>query len=526
MLQFVGSAPGSGSACGSCAAQKAATNAPWREARAGRDERVAVRGWRASVEMSANPLSQVMSRALEALVRSDSRNGDRVSRVLVLGATGKTGSLVVEALRELAPALSVSAGSRSARDNADVAWDSQVDRVAVDVTDIKSITDAVRKTQPDAIVWAVGSRTPREVDAEGVAKAVAVFGDSPAGKRLRANQARVLFDFASNGRAHERFSPLDDVIMGGVSASRVERDPVEKGGLGAAFRGYVSLEQNGGFCQARAQWSRMSPLNLSGFDGIELTVRGDGRRYKVNLKNTSEPEFVFQASFDTSAGQLQRVRLPFADFLPTKRGKLAYTDGSELFSDALELSNITALSLVVSKIDTSGMANAAFVPGEFQLELGSINAYRAITPRFVLLSSAAVTRPFWSEEDKAAYAFASAIPIVKLNPGNVLGEKLRGEDAVRASGLPYCVIRATGLNDKEQPAGSQLVLTQGDRAVGRIHRRDLARGIAYALQSSSAAFKTFEIESKPPRAMQTPQEIESDFRRLELDSRIQMYPEH
>uniref|UniRef100_A0A7S0XHU6 NAD(P)-binding domain-containing protein n=1 Tax=Erythrolobus madagascarensis TaxID=708628 RepID=A0A7S0XHU6_9RHOD len=483
------------------------------------------------VRMAANPLGQVLSRALDALSgSSSSSDGSRlqsIASVLVIGATGKTGSEVVRSLREMNPNLRVFAGCRdgSAQERG-VSFDEQIDMVSVDVTEEGSITGAIQKVKPDAIVWTVGSRTPREVDAEGLAKVVAAFSESASGRILKSSRTQYLFDFTKNGgAAASRFSPLDDVIMGGVSASRMDRDPISSGGLGAAFTGYVSLDQNGGFCQARAQWSPSSPLNLVGYDGIELVVRGDGRRYKVNLKNTAEPEFVFQASFDTIKGERLRVRLPFSDFLPTKRGKLAYTDGSSMYSDTLALDSITAFSLVVSKIETGGMTNSAFAPGEFKLELESISAFYAIQPRFVLLSSAAVTRPFWTEEEKAAYSYASTIPIVQLNPGNVLGEKLRGEDFLRASGLPYCIVRATGLNDKEQPMNSRLVLTQGDRAVGRIHRKDLAKGISYALQSPQAAFKTFEIESKPPLPMQSESEMESDFARLQPDCRLQLSPQ-
>ena len=37
------------------------------------------------------------------------------------------------------------------------------------------------------------------------------------------------------------------------------------------------------------------------------------------------------------------------------------------------------------------------------------------------------------------------IPIVQLNPGGTLNHKYAGETAVRSSGLPYSVIRSTGL---------------------------------------------------------------------------------
>jgi hypothetical protein len=45
------------------------------------------------------------------------------------------------------------------------------------------------------------------------------------------------------------------------------------------------------------------------------------------------------------------------------------------------------------------------------------------------------------------------VPIVQLNPAGTLNWKYKGEMAVRTSGLPYCVVRPTGLiqEGNEQP---------------------------------------------------------------------------
>jgi uncharacterized protein YbjT (DUF2867 family) len=85
--------------------------------------------------------------------------------------------------------------------------------------------------------------------------------------------------------------------------------------------------------------------------------------------------------------------------------------------------------------------------------------------RFVLLSSAAVTQP----EHPHNCTFNS-----------VLTWKLRGEDVLRASGLPYTIVRALGLRDR--PAGSHggVRIVQHDRiAFGEdIAREDLAEFLA------------------------------------------------
>ncbi|CAN0104293.1 unnamed protein product, partial [Ectocarpus fasciculatus] len=64
-------------------------------------------------------------------------------------------------------------------------------------------------------------------------------------------------------------------------------------------------------------------------------------------------------------------------------------------------------------------------------------------PRFVLLSSAAVTRPNWSSEDKALYPLSADVPIVKLNPLNILTVKAEGEKELREVSRPLALRRSS-----------------------------------------------------------------------------------
>jgi len=77
---------------------------------------------------------------------------------------------------------------------------------------------------------------------------------------------------------------------------------------------------------------------------------------------------------------------------------------------------------------------------------------------------------------------------------NVLIWKFRGEQALRASGVPYTIIRPGGLVD--EPGGEKaIVFSQGDNSDGKISRADLARVCVAALGSPDALNKTFEISS-------------------------------
>lgn len=96
---------------------------------------------------------------------------------------------------------------------------------------------------------------------------------------------------------------------------------------------------------------------------------------------------------------------------------------------------------------------------------------------------------------------------------NVLIWKGKGEEAVRASGVPYTIVRPGGLVDK--PGGMAGVrLEQGDKGTGVIPRADLARVCVAALKSAAARNRTFELYSA-----QTPPDTDWDglFGRLAAD---------
>ena len=84
---------------------------------------------------------------------------------------------------------------------------------------------------------------------------------------------------------------------------------------------------------------------------------------------------------------------------------------------------------------------------------------------------------------------------------NILVWKLKGEDALRASGVPYTVVRPGGL--RNTPAGqTALSAMQGDPKVNaQISRADVATICVAALGNKAAAGKTFEVvgaDGKPP----------------------------
>ena len=109
--------------------------------------------------------------------------------------------------------------------------------------------------------------------------------------------------------------PINDAVMGGLSTSRFRYDPAGH----AVFEGVVSLERNGGFASVRAAQAALgTPATL----GYALTVLGDGKRYKLNLRTDDTFDGVnYQSEFQSEAGTWIEVSLPLSAFAPTFRGR-------------------------------------------------------------------------------------------------------------------------------------------------------------------------------------------------------------
>jgi uncharacterized protein YbjT (DUF2867 family) len=74
---------------------------------------------------------------------------------------------------------------------------------------------------------------------------------------------------------------------------------------------------------------------------------------------------------------------------------------------------------------------------------------------------------------------------------NILVWKLRGEDVLRHSGIPYTIIRPGALTD--EPGSEQAFsFDQGDRITGSISREDVAEICVRALDHDDAKGVTFE----------------------------------
>lgn len=119
-----------------------------------------------------------------------------------------------------------------------------------------------------------------------------------------------LLDFSSPDVVRT-FQVINDGVMGGLSTSRLSAAP---GSM--SFAGEVSLANNGGFASFRG------PVRFPADSTVLLlTVRGDGRRYKLTLKlddraGTAQYQAAFVASQEWKTLHFQPV-----DFHASFRGR-------------------------------------------------------------------------------------------------------------------------------------------------------------------------------------------------------------
>jgi uncharacterized protein YbjT (DUF2867 family) len=179
---------------------------------------------------------------------------------------------------------------------------------------------------------------------------------------------KILFDFTNpSTEIKETWGAIDDVVMGGVSESNIKL-----AGDRAIFGGNVSTANNGGFASVRTR-NFNPPLDWSGYAGIELRVRGDGKRYKFIIRNEDKWDGIgYSYSFDSVENSWITIRIPFADLIPVFRAKTAESAG------AFATNKVYSMQLMLSKFEYDGALNPKFSPGLFSLEIESIKAYNPL----------------------------------------------------------------------------------------------------------------------------------------------------
>ena len=147
---------------------------------------------------------------------------------------------------------------------------------------------------------------------------------------------------------------VNDNVMGGRSEGDFEQEP---GALRFAGR---TNTNGGGFSSIR---TKPMQLDLSHSTGIQLRVKGDGRRYTWRLTTDARwrgRQVSYWADFETRSGTWSVVNIPFSSFIPQYRGY-------QLEGPALDSGRIRGMGLMI--YDNQD--------GPFELQLASVHTYSA-----------------------------------------------------------------------------------------------------------------------------------------------------
>ena len=158
----------------------------------------------------------------------------------------------------------------------------------------------------------------------------------------------IMENFDSNNLLN--WNIVNDSVMGGRSQATLKLI----NNTYANFKGYLSLQNNGGFSSIRAYY----PPDLTNVKSIVLKVRGDGRKYNFRIRGNTESWASYTHSFDTVEGEWNDIELKIDDFYPVYRG---YT-----------LKNMPQLSEVIIK--EIGIMLSDKIEGSFSIDIDWIMA--------------------------------------------------------------------------------------------------------------------------------------------------------
>lgn len=433
------------------------------------------------------------------------RDDDDPPTVLVVGATGETGRIVVRKL--------ILRGYRVrvlVRDLYSATLDilgTGVQYVKGDIADYDSLFEAVGDV--DKVVCTVGTpdaAAAEEVEFRGVARLIRAFHDARIAYYGRAEATKlVLFNFGAE-RDLARWKRVVPAM--GAEGARAPRCNFQRTGANrVAFMGQVFSMYSG-----RAE-IRCDPavFNLADFSGLILRCVGDGKRYTAVLRTAGgvKAGVEYAAGFDTHLHKWGTVRIPFSAFrarpLPTAPDADPAPQISLADAPRLRRGGVRQIALQYEKPSVSPEKD----DGRFYLAVDYLKAYRTQeTPDFVLVSCASVTsRDLKTLDEEGLRSVASE---------DRTAWKYMSEKRLRQSGLTYCIVRPGTFTD--QPGGNKaIMLEQGGDVSGAISRADVAEICVQSLLDPRACNVTFDaFESMyAPTAMRPEQNVSAMLSRLQ-----------
>lgn len=162
---------------------------------------------------------------------------------------------------------------------------------------------------------------------------------------------------------------VNDTVMGGMSSSSV-RVSAE----GAHFEGAVTRERNGGFASVRFRAKSAEDLApvLAGARGMNFCVRrvNGARAWKVQL-NEGRNGPNWQADFSAPSEEGQIVKVAFADFVPSRFGRVVGQKGLAPRS----LQSVETFGFMLSFLTSDGQTSRGFQEGAFGLCVQWVGVY-------------------------------------------------------------------------------------------------------------------------------------------------------
>ena len=173
------------------------------------------------------------------------------------------------------------------------------------------------------------------------------------------------------GKTFREWASLNDTIMGGSSQAgcRFSED-------GLILEGTV-VSEGGGFVSCRSPVFR-PPLDLSRYQGLRLTLDGEGRSFKLavacrdgvfGLTELIPGGLRWVTTVSTEPDQTTTVEIPFERLKPVVRAKPV------TLPIRFDPACITRLQLLHSRFGDNGDANPGYRPGAIQMLIRSIEAF-------------------------------------------------------------------------------------------------------------------------------------------------------
>ncbi|XP_057534575.1 protein HIGH CHLOROPHYLL FLUORESCENCE PHENOTYPE 173, chloroplastic [Amaranthus tricolor] len=402
--------------------------------------------------------------------------GAQNTTVLVVGATSRIGRLVIRKL--MLRGYTVKGLVRRIDQGVMDMLPRSVELVVGDVGDPSTLKTAVEGC--NKIIYCATARSAitgdlNRVDNRGVYNCAKAFQDYNnqlaqlrAGKSSKSKLliAKFKSENSLDGWEVRQGTYFQDVVASKYDGGMDAKFELNENGL-AIFSGYVFTR--GGYVELSRKLSLPLGFTLDRYEGLVLSVGGNGRSYVVILEagplaDASQSKMYF-ARINTKAG-FCRVRVPFSNFRPVNP-----TDPP--------LDPFLAHTLIIRfeprrQRPVEGPKGMKQDPRSFELILEYIKALPS------------------GQETDFILVSCTGSGIETSRREQVLKAKKAGEDCLRRSGLGYTIVRPGPL--MEEPGGQRaLIFDQGNRISQGISCADVADICVKALHDSTARNKSFDV---------------------------------